>query len=166
MNIDQIKADIAALYDECLERIEPFHRKLDLFIVPESLAEKTLAATGLRISDHWVCIDNFGIIHALVQHGNPISEARRGQIAIEKDDFLQFIEVLLDPDEIRTIGKTQKTNLPLIQFEKIIEDKKVVVKEIRTISSQRKKKVSRLVFHTMYKTKATKHDALGGFENP
>jgi|GEM_PF-5361663 hypothetical protein len=69
MNIEQLKADIAALYDECLERTEPFHRKLDLFIVPESLAEKTL-------------------------------------------------------------------------------------------------KVSRLVFHTMYKTKATKHDALGGFENP
>ena len=156
MNLEQTKADIYALYDECLENPSPFHRKLDLFIVPDYLVETVLYATGLDIHGHWVCIDNFGILHTLEQHGNPLTEARRGQIAIEKEDFIKFIDVFLQPDEVKLAGATKRTNLPLIQFMKIIEDKKFVIKELRTISSTRKKKVSRIVFHTMYKMKATK----------
>jgi hypothetical protein len=30
INIESIKADIYALYEECLDATEPFHRKLDL----------------------------------------------------------------------------------------------------------------------------------------
>jgi hypothetical protein len=156
INLDALKSDIYALYEECLDKTTPFHRKLDLFIVPDAVVEKVLAATDIDISGHWVCIDNFGIRHALEQHGSPISEAKRGQIALEKEDFVRFLEVFLDPDEISLVGVTKRTNLPLIQFVKTIDNKKFVIKEIRTISSLRKKKVSRVVFHTMYKMKATK----------
>ena len=154
MNLSQIKTDIYALYDECLENILPFHRKLDLFIVPEYLVERVLNATGIDIRNHWVCIDNFGILHTLEQHGNPLSEARRGQIAVEKEDFVKLLDVFLEPDEIQLSGTTKRTTLPLIQFIKSMGDKKCVIKEIRTITSTRKKKVSRVVFHTMYKMKA------------
>ena len=153
MDFEQIKTDIENLFEECLELNTPFHRKLDLFVVPEKLAENVLKITGIDISNHWVCIDNFGIIHTLEQHGNPISEARRGQIAVEKEDFVRFVEVLLTPDEIRAVGFTKRTNLPLIQFMKVVGDKKFVVKEVRTVTSVKKMKVSRLVFHTMYKMK-------------
>jgi hypothetical protein len=34
-DFEQIKASIAALYDDCLNIQAPFHRKLDLFLVPE-----------------------------------------------------------------------------------------------------------------------------------
>ena len=64
--------------------------------------------------------------------------------------------MFLDPDEVKLARLTKRTNLPLIQFMKIIEDKKIVIKEVRTIISTRKKKESRIVFHTMYKMKATK----------
>lgn len=94
MHLEQIKSDIYDLYDECLVNLSPFHRKLDLFIVPAYLVEKVLNATGIDIHGHWVCIDNFGILHTLEQ--------------------------------------------------------------LRTVSSTKKKKVSRVVFHTMYKMKATK----------
>lgn len=103
-----------------------------------------------------VCIDNFGIYHTLEQHGNPLSVARRGQIAVEKEDFVKYLDVFLDPDEIQLSGKTKRTNLPLLQFIKVMEDKKFVVKEVRTVVSTKKQKVSRLVFHTMYKTKVSK----------
>ncbi len=146
-NIEQIKADIYRLYEECLVNTEPFHRKLDLFIVPEWLVEKVLNATSLDISNHWVCIDNFGIIHTLEQHGNPLSEARRGQVAIEKEDFVKFIEVLLYPDEIIAVGLTRRTNLPMIQFVKVLGNQKIVIKEVRTVTSQKKQKLSRIVFH-------------------
>jgi hypothetical protein len=156
MNTEQFARDIYALYDECLEKQTPFHKKLDLFIVPDYLVQKVFESTGLDLTGHWVCIDNFGIKHALEQHGNPISEARRGQISIEKEDFVKFLDVFLEPDEIQLAGITRRTNLPLIQFVKIMEDKKFVIKEIRTIASTKKQKISRVVFHTMYKIKVSK----------
>ena len=122
-DFDRIKADISALYDECLATNTPFHRKLDLFIVPESLAIKVQEATGIDINGHWVCIDNFGILHTLEQHGNPISEAKRGQVAIEKEDFLKMLEVFLYPDEIISVGKTNYSQKPVLQFVRQIEDK-------------------------------------------
>ena len=156
MNLEQIKTDILGLYDECLETQTPFHRKLDLFIVPDYIVERVLLEIGINLNGHWVCIDNFGILHTLEQHGNPLSEARRGQIAVDKEDFIRFLDVFLNPDEIQLAGITKQTKLPLIQFVKTIDNKIFVVKEVRTITSTRKKKESRLVFHTMYKLKAAK----------
>ena len=154
MNIDEsIKNKIFELYDECINSLEPFHRKLDLFIVPDGLAQRILDETKIDVAGHWVCIDNYGILHALEHHGSLIAESKRGQIAIDKEDFITMLDVFLYPDEIKLIGETTKTHRVLIQFIKRINDKMYIVKEIRTITSQKKKKVSRLVFHTMYKKK-------------
>jgi hypothetical protein len=112
-----------------------------------------LEKTEIDLAGHWFCIDNYGIIHTLEQHGNPITEAKRGQIAVQREDFLLILEVFLQPDEVKLAGQTKRTNLPLIQFEKELEDKKIIVKEVRTVTSTKKKKLSRLVFHTMYKIK-------------
>ena len=122
-------------------------------MVPDDLATMVLETTNIDIFNHLITIDNYGIIHTLQQHSNPITEAKRGQVAIERDDFVKWLEVVLQPDEVKHLGDTKRTNLPLLQFEKIIENKKIVVKEVRTIQSTKKQKVSRLVFHTMYKFK-------------
>jgi phage-Barnase-EndoU-ColicinE5/D-RelE like nuclease3 len=153
MDFEKIQTEIYALYEECLENAKPFHRKLDLFLVPNHIVEMVKEKIEIDLSEHWVCIDNLGIIHTLEQHGNPITEAKRGQIAIEKEDFVRFLDIFLNPDEIKLAGQTKRTNLPLIQFEKTIDNKTIVIKEVRTITSTKKKKVSRLVFHTMYKIK-------------
>ena len=153
MKFEEIKDKINALYDTCLESKIPFHEKIDVCVVPEELAIKVLSSTKIDISNHLITIDNYGIIHTLQQHSNPITEAKRGQVAIEREDFIRWIEVVLQPDETKLIGNTKRTNLPLLQFEKIIENRKIVVKEVRTIQSTKKQKVSRLVFHTMYKFK-------------
>ncbi|HNM27040.1 MAG TPA: hypothetical protein PKL15_16470 [Saprospiraceae bacterium] len=152
----EINKAILDLFEGCLGSREPFHRKLDLFVIPDTLAHSVMDATGVDVFNHWVCIDNYGIIHTLEQHGNPLSEARRGQIAIVKEDFVKYLDVFLEPDEIVLSGVTKRTNLPLLQFIKILEDKKFVLKEVRTITSTKKQKVSRLVLHTMYKTKVSK----------
>ena len=75
---------------------------------------------------------------------------------MDREDFVLFLDVFLNPDEIKMVGKTRQTNLPLLQFVKTIESKTFVVKEVRNITSSRKKKLSRLIFHTMYKIKAAK----------
>jgi phage-Barnase-EndoU-ColicinE5/D-RelE like nuclease3 len=155
MKIDEsLKNKIYELYDECVDSIEPFHRKLDLFIVPDELAQRILEETDIDVAGHWVCLDNYGVLHALEHHGNPVSESKRGQIAVDKEDFITMLEVFLYPDEIKIIDETKKV---LIQFIKRINDKMYVVKEIRTITSQKKKKISRLVFHTMYKKSKSRH---------
>ncbi|MFY7908582.1 MAG: hypothetical protein ACOVO2_03465 [Emticicia sp.] len=159
MQIEEIKQKIYDLYDECLDNLGQFHRKLDLFIVPVELAQRIKEITDLDVSDHWVCIDNYGILHTLEQHGNPISEAKRGQVAIEKEDFFKMLDVFLYPEEIVLVGKTSHTQKPILQFVRQIEDKVYVVKEVRTITSKKKNKLSRLVFHTMYKIKATNRTA-------
>jgi hypothetical protein len=151
IDLDKIREDIYALYDACILNSTPFHQKLDLFIVPEKVVQTILDATGIDVSGHWVCIDNYGILHALEEHGNILSEAKRGQVALTKEDFVLYLDVFLNPDSVKSIGITKRTMLPLLQFEKWVEDKKIVVKEVRTITSTKKNKVSRLVFHTMYK---------------
>jgi hypothetical protein len=153
MDFEDIKDKINALYDACLESTIPFHVKIDVCMVPEELAIMVMTTTNIDISNHLITIDNYGIIHTLQQHSNPITEAKRGQVAIEREDFIRWLEVVLYPDEVKHLGDTKRTNLPLLQFEKIIENRKIVVKEVRTVQSTKKQKVSRLVFHTMYKFK-------------
>jgi hypothetical protein len=112
-----------------------------------------MQTTGIDVSGHWVCIDNFGILHTLEHHGSLLAESKRGQIAVDKTDFITMLDVFLYPDVIKIVGETKKTHRTLIQFIKRINEQIYVVKEIRTITSQKKKKISRLVFHTMYKKK-------------
>ncbi len=153
---EHLRNQINDLYDECLNNFEPFHKKLDLFEIPETLVSRILTETNLDLSGFWICIDNFGIIHTLEKHGSPVSEAKRGQIAVEKEDFITMIEVCLNADTIKNIGVSKHSQNPILQFEKRINDRVFVVKEVRLITSKKKNKLNRLVFHTMYKIKATK----------
>ncbi len=152
-DFENVKQQIIALYEKCLETTEPFHTKIDVCIVPDYLSQMVLTATNIDVANYMITIDNFGISHTLLQHGNPISEAKRGQVAIEKEDFIKWIDVVLQPDKIVILENTKRSNLPQIQFEKVIENKKIVVKEVRTVTSTKKNKVNRLVFQTMYKFK-------------
>ena len=156
---NEIKQIIYDLYDECVNSVVPFHRKLDLFIIPEQLAAKIKETTEIDVSQHWVCLDNYGIAHTIEHHGKSILEEKRGQVAIVKEDFITMLQVFLYPDEIISTGKTSKSQKPSLQFIKKIEDKIFVVKEVRTITSQKKNKVNRLVLHTMYKIKADNRTA-------
>ena len=153
---EEIKQQIYDLYDECLENLSQFHRKVDLFVIPAELAAIILKETNIDVAGYWVCIDNYGIMHALEEHGNPISEAKRGQIALEREDFIKMLDMFLNPDEIITIGTTRHTQKSLLQFIRKIDDKIYVVKEVRSVTSKKKNKLSRLVFYTMYKIIATK----------
>ncbi len=139
LDLEKIKEQILKLYDECLENPLPFHKKINICIVPDYLARLVLEATDINIFNYVITIDNYGISHTILKHGNPLTESKRGQIAIQKQDFIVMIDVILKPDEVKIAGKTNKTGLPLLQFEKEIEGKKIVVKEIRTVTSTKKK---------------------------
>ena len=149
---------INELFEQCLCNSIQFHEKIDICIVPETLVKKILEITNIDISNHLITIDNYGITHTLLQHGNPISEAKRGQISVEKEDFTNFIKVVLMPDKIKLLENTKRSNLPQILFEIGKMNRKIVVMEIRTVTTKKKKKVSRLVFQTMYKKAKSNKD--------
>lgn len=91
MDLTQAKQAIEQLYDRCLNDTSNFHEMVDLFVIPDELAKLVLAQTGIDVSGHMVSIDNYSIRHTLAQHGNPISESLRGQIAIQREDFVTLL---------------------------------------------------------------------------
>ncbi len=141
-NLEKIKQEIIQLYDKCLDTTETFHTKIDVCVVPDYLATLVFNSLDIDIFGFIITIDNYGISHTLLEHGNPISEAKRGQEAIEKEDFIKWIEVVLHPDKILLLENSKRSNLPQIQFEKVIDNKKIVVKEVRTVTSSKKNKAS------------------------
>ncbi len=151
MDLEKIKQEIFDLYDICIKKIEPFHIKIDICNIPNYLSDLVFKKTGVNISNHLITIDNYGISHAILKHGNVKTELNRGQIALEKEDFVLFFERIITSDNISFVGKTKKTSLTLLQFEKMLDTKIIIILEVRTIQSKKKNKVNRLVFHTMYK---------------
>jgi hypothetical protein len=51
IDFEKIKEDISSLYEECLNTQTPFHRKLDLFIVPDDLISLVLEKTAINLTD-------------------------------------------------------------------------------------------------------------------
>lgn len=79
------------------------------------------------------------------RHSNPIREASKGQIAVEKHHFSTIIDVILMPDRVRYESRQGKETLI---FEKTMGNFFVVCKELRKVV--KKGKVSRLMLQTFY----------------
>lgn len=84
------------------------------------------------------------ITHTLKNHGNEAAEAKRGQIAITRDDIANYIDYVESPD--RQILSQTKQGLKAIISGKQKDGYYVVVEEAQT-------KNNRLAFKTMYKVK-------------
>ena len=81
-------------------------------------------------SEYHFQIDIYAIKHIFKEHGNVKKEDSRGQIAIQDNDILLLIDVLQEPDLVFNSGNN-KLGKETITFVKMIEDKYVVVQEVR-----------------------------------
>ena len=111
----------------------------------ESLYQDVKKITGIDVTEFLITIDNYSIIHTLERHGNPIKEAKRGQIGIQKHHFMEILDVILNPDTVRYDIRHNRTSLI---FEKDKGDTYFIVKEIRQVVKSRKK--NRLVLQSFY----------------
>ena len=84
------------------------------------------------------------ITHTLKNHGNEAAEAKRGQIAITRDDIAHYIDYVETPDK-QVLSQT-KQGLKALISGKQKDGYYVVVEEAQT-------KNNRLAFKTMYKVK-------------
>ncbi len=89
------------------------------------------------------------------KHGNATEEAKRGQIAVEKIDFLLIEDIINNAEQIQKDQRvSSKTNIIIHQslvFRKTYEAEYVVIKEIRQVI--KKGKTNRIILQSMRKHK-------------
>lgn len=117
--------------------------------VDDAAAATIKESTGADVSGYIHMIDNFGIRHALNEHGNPDVEARRGNIAITENDILKVPEIIKSYDRVEN-GGTDTSGRSLVRYIKTDTDGTIYyVEEIR---SKRKE----LALKTMWKKPAAR----------
>lgn len=100
------------------------------------------------IDDTYVhSIESSAIIHNQKRHGNPKSEEKRGQIAIQMDDYLQIPDIIENYDSVEVSpNKNKQGNEVLLYTKKYADGLVFYLEEVR---DNRKS----LSFQTMYKKK-------------
>ena len=102
--------------------------------------------TGIDLTGYERVIDSSGINHILKHHGDEAVEAKRGQIAITRDDIAHIPEIVESPDDIKYVGTNEK-GLRVIRYQKNINGIIYYFEEVRG----GKKNVAP---NTLYKRKA------------
>ena len=103
--------------------------------INEELAEILSQQSGIQLSNYKFSIDVYAIKHIIKNHGDVSIEAPKGQVAITDIDFSLIPDILENPDLVFYDGKN-KLGKDVFQFQKIIGDKYVVIKEVRTGKKQ------------------------------
>jgi hypothetical protein len=145
-----IEEQIEELFELTINNIENEYKRIDLGIVSKELGLLISNMTDIDVTDYVLTLDTYSISHTMERHGNPIKEAKLGQIAVQKHHFIEILEVILNPDHVRYDVRNKRASLI---FEKEKDDKYFVVKEIRQVQKSRKK--NRLVLQTFYIKKKT-----------
>ena len=135
------QAEIDNLINVALSQKDGNRHFVNLGTVSDKTATDILQLTGQDVSGWQVSIDESAVRHTLKQHGNTEQEAKRGQVAVNHDDFKKIFEIIHDYDEL-SLGDEQNT----VKFVKNIGEQFVLIEEMRL----RRKKLS---LKTMYKKK-------------
>lgn len=85
---------------------------------------------GAHVSGFVHTIDNHAIRHVLKSHGDPATEARRGQLAVTREDFALVPDILGAPDSVSDVGVNRRGQA-MVLYEKKIGDAFFYVEEAR-----------------------------------
>lgn len=91
--------------------------------------------SGISLTNYKFSMDVYAIKHILKNHGIPEIEIPKGQIAVTDKDFKLIVDILENPDLVFYDGKN-KLGKDVFQFQKMIGDKYIVIKEVRTGKKQ------------------------------
>lgn len=110
-------AEVASFAQQSIDTAD---RRILLSLGPVQNAALILEKTGLNVTGFTRILDNYGVRHTLKQHGDPIKEARRGQIAVTLEDFGKIGLITTEPDDIFSDG-TNKIGRQIIVFVKLMD---------------------------------------------
>ncbi|KJU86161.1 hypothetical protein MBAV_001646 [Candidatus Magnetobacterium bavaricum] len=132
--------------------------RISLGKVSDGNAQAVKAATGIDLTGYERTIDNSFINHVLKRHGDPKTEAARGQLPITKEDIKRIPEIVESPDDIISGGKT-KVGRDAILYKKRFNGETYYIEEVRTGKNQ-------IAATTMYKINRGTSDMPSGQESP
>lgn len=119
-------ASAAALQQFAQTAQETQNRKLVMHVGPLKATDVIAKASatpdrpGLDLSGYTISLDNSGVQHTVKKHGNPKSEAKRGQIGITASDFGLIEPIVNQPDAIIADGKNA-SGRDVLLFTKLID---------------------------------------------
>ena len=99
-------------------------------IVPENVANQVKKETGVDISGYGVMMNGVDIRHIIKEHGNPVTEPERGQVAVTAEDIARVPEVIAHPDEVYLSDKTDAKGRKAIVFEKQFGDTYITIQGV------------------------------------
>ena len=99
-------------------------------VVPESVAQRVAAETGIDISGFGVMMNGDDVRHILKRHGDSAAEALQGQVAVTENDVAQIPQVIANPDNVYLSAGGDGKGRQAIVFEKQIGDTYITIQGV------------------------------------
>ena len=94
-------------------------KREDLGPVDRNTAEQTFRKTGIDISGRTQFLTAEYIRHIAKKHGNPATEASRGQVAVQPSDFMDIRDVIRNAQQITLLPPNERTGNPQIRYARV-----------------------------------------------
>lgn len=144
------KKQIRELVSFALSDKANLHKKLSLGKITPSKAQIIKEETKKEVDNAEIFIDTSAIRHIINQHGSIKREEKRGQIAVNIDDFELLPEILSKATEITYKGKNN-LKMDVFELRYKYENCYIVLEEVRE-----NKRGNNIYISTMYKIKGKK----------
>ena len=131
-------------------------------IVPENVANQVKKETGVDISGYGVMMNGVDIRHIIKEHGNPVTEPERGQVAVTAEDIARVPEVIAHPDEVYLSDKTDAKGRKAIVFEKQFGDTYIT---IQGVSNGKKLLQTNMLYKRKGKARTTRYTMIDAQES-
>jgi hypothetical protein len=144
------KTKIQELVDFALSDTSNLHKEIVIDKVNEKQAKIMLDEIGINLENAERCIDTSTIRHIIKNHGSVKKEEKRGQIAINLDDFDLITKVLETAKDVKYRGKNNLKQ-DVFEYRKKINHTYVVLEAVIV----NKRRGNRMSISTMYKIKGS-----------
>ena len=98
--------------------------------VPESAAQLVMQETGINIDGMGVMMNGVDVRHIIKEHGDPIMEPARGQVAVTVEAIARIPEVIAQPDTVYLSDTNDAKGRRAIVFEKRFGDTYITVQGV------------------------------------
>lgn len=145
---DRRNADAARAIKQFLRATPPATPTVEAHVIgPVRHAAAVARAAGFPVTGFTVVIENGTARHTLRHHGNPATEAKRGQLAVTEDDLARAPQLLCEFDSAGPADPTKQGAVQIRLRKRIGTVDYEVFAEIRRSAKQ-------IAFKTMLKRRA------------
>ncbi len=98
--------------------------------VPDRVAQRILTDTGVDIRGMGAMMNGNDVRHIMKDHGDPLMETARGQVAVTPDDIARIPEVISNPDRVTVSPDADSKGRTALVFEKQLGDKYISIQGV------------------------------------